>query len=131
MDQSLRVISQQERMEVWAERIMACRNSGMSVRAWCLDNGLNEKSYFYWQRKLFHTLSQQRVQSTTFAEVTPKMVSGGSVAVSLQINDIGVALHNGADSDTVEAVLPQYHSPKLFWHLPSCRTAGQGTVQDH
>lgn len=105
MDQSLRVISQQERMEVWTGRIMACRSSGMSVRAWCLDNGVNEKTYFYWQRKLFHALSEQQVQSTTFAEVTPKVVSGGSVAVSLQINDIGVAVHNGADSVTVEAVL--------------------------
>lgn len=42
MEQSLQVMSKQERLENWTARIMACRSSGMTVRAWCQENGLSE-----------------------------------------------------------------------------------------
>lgn len=48
MEQSLQVMSSQERLENWTTRIMACRSSGMTVRAWCRKNGLSEKTYYYW-----------------------------------------------------------------------------------
>ena len=53
MEQSLQVMSKQERLENWTTRIMACRSSGMTVRAWCRENGLSEKTYYDWQRRLF------------------------------------------------------------------------------
>ena len=53
MEQSLQVMSKQERLENWTARITACRSSGMTVRAWCQENGLSEKTYYYWQRRLF------------------------------------------------------------------------------
>ena len=72
MEQSLQVMSKQDRLENWTARIMACRSSGMTVRAWCRENGLSEKTYYYWQRRLFQALSeQQTVHQTAFAEVTP------------------------------------------------------------
>ena len=44
MEQSLQVMSKQERLENWTPRIMACRSSGMTVRAWCQENGLSGRS---------------------------------------------------------------------------------------
>ena len=58
VEQSLQVMSKQERLANWAARIMACRGSGMTVRAWCQENGISEKTYYYWQRRLFQTLSE-------------------------------------------------------------------------
>ena len=105
MKQSLQVMSKQERLENWTTRIMACRSSGMTVRAWCRENGLSEKTYYYWQRRLFQTLSeQQTVYKTAFAEVTPPVCSG-NVAVSVRISEVEANIHNGADSATVEMVL--------------------------
>ena len=46
MEQSLQVMSKQERLENWTARIMACRSSGMTVRAWCHKNELSEKTYY-------------------------------------------------------------------------------------
>ena len=43
MEQSLQVISRQERLEKWTSRIMACRSSGMTIRALCRGNQLPEK----------------------------------------------------------------------------------------
>ena len=107
MEQSLQVMSKQERLENWTARIMACRSSGMTVRAWCQENGLSEKTYYYWQRRLFQTLSEQQVaHETAFAEVTPPQpVCSGNVAVSVRISGVEANIHNGADSATVETVL--------------------------
>ena len=105
MEQSLQVMSRQERLENWTTRIMACRSSGMTVRAWCRENGLSEKTYYYWQRRLFQVLSeQQAVHQTAFAEVTPPVCSG-SVAVTVRIAGAEADIHSGADAATVETVL--------------------------
>ena len=105
MEQSLQVMSSQERLENWTTRIMACRSSGMTVRAWCRENGLSEKTYYYWQRRLFQTLSeQQKVHKTAFAEVTPPVCSG-NVAVTVRIAGAVADIHPGADAATVETVL--------------------------
>lgn len=47
MEQSLQVMSKQESLENWRARIMACRSSGMTVRAWCQENGLSGKTHYY------------------------------------------------------------------------------------
>mgnify|MGYP002405360669 FL=1 len=105
MEQSLQVMSKQERLENWTTRIMACRSSGMTVRAWCRENGLSEKTYYYWQRRLFQALSEQQVShKTAFAEVTPPVCSG-SVAVTVRIDGAVADIHPGADAATVETVL--------------------------
>ena len=105
MEQSLQVMSKRERLENWTTRIMACRSSGMTVRAWCRENGLSEKTYYYWQRRLFQTLSeQQAAHETAFAEVTPPVCSG-SVAVTVRIAGAVADIHPGADAATVETVL--------------------------
>ena len=105
MEQSLQVMSSQERLENWTTRIMACRSSGMTVRAWCRENGLSEKTYYYWQRRLFQTLSEQKtVYKTAFAEVTPPVCSG-NVAVTVRIAGAVADIHPGADAATVETVL--------------------------
>lgn len=107
MEQSLQVMSRQERLASWSERIMACRNSGMSVRRWCQENSVAEKTYYYWQRRLFETLSRQQERVTpAFAEVTPaQSVRSGNVAVTVRIAGAEADICNGADAATIEAVL--------------------------
>ena len=106
MEQSLQVMSKQERLENWTARIMACRSRGTTVRAWCQENGLSEKTYYYWQRRLFQTLSEQQgAHKTAFAEVTPPQpVCSGNVAVTVRISRVEADIHNGADASTVETV---------------------------
>ena len=109
MEQSLQVMSKQERLENWTTRIMACRSSGMTVRAWCRENGLSEKTYYYWQKRLFQTLSeqQQAIQQPAFAEITPapNVRPSCGVAVTVRISGVEAEIYNGADAVTVETVL--------------------------
>jgi hypothetical protein len=52
----------------WGTRIEECRQSGLSVKAWCLQNGLKNTSYHYWANK-FKIKEQQETRDNTFAEV--------------------------------------------------------------
>jgi hypothetical protein len=36
----------------WAEIVMNCNTSGISKTAWCRENNVSLKSFFYWQHKL-------------------------------------------------------------------------------
>ena len=38
------------RMNEWRQLIHERQQSGRSVRAWCLQNGIRENSYYYWLR---------------------------------------------------------------------------------
>ena len=109
VEQSLQVMSKQERLANWAARIMACRGSGMTVRAWCQESGLSEKTYYYWQRRLFQTLSEQQqvIQQPAFAEITPtpNVRPSSGVAVTIRIPGVEAEIYNGADAATVETVL--------------------------
>lgn len=108
MEQGLQVMSRQERLADWSERIVACRNSGMSVRRWCQEHGVAEKTYYYWQRRLFEALSRKQQEGVTpaFAEVTPaQSVRSGNVAVTVRIAGAEADICNGADAATVETVL--------------------------
>ncbi|MGN1027823.1 MAG: IS66 family insertion sequence element accessory protein TnpA, partial [Faecousia sp.] len=37
-------------MNEWRQLIHERQQSGQSVRAWCLQNGIRENSYYYWLR---------------------------------------------------------------------------------
>ena len=40
------------RAQAWLERIRNQLSSGMSVRDWCQGNGINEKTFYHWRKKL-------------------------------------------------------------------------------
>jgi len=62
-------ITHEMRLMKWTPIIRECRNSGMAVRAWCLENNVNEKQFYYWQRRVrgevFDTLKKTESQSQT------------------------------------------------------------------
>lgn len=44
--------TQQIRLGQWAEIIKECNESPLTNREWCIQNGIDEKQYYYWQRKV-------------------------------------------------------------------------------
>ena len=103
MSKSLSVVNQQRKLSEWAKRVTACRSSGQSVKTWCRENGVSEQTYYKWQRRLYELAQNQ--QENRFAEITPQAKNRSDIAVTVQIGDVEMAIHNGADAATVEAVL--------------------------
>ena len=104
MSKDLQTLNSQNKLALWADRISECRNSGLSVKAWCKENGICEQTYYKWQRRLFEMAKVQ--QEVQFAEVTPiRPVRMGNVAVTVRIAGTEADIHIGADASTVEMVL--------------------------
>lgn len=53
----------------WTPIITECKNSGMTVRAWCHKNDVNERQFYYWQRQireeLFPTIMDKNLVTVT------------------------------------------------------------------
>jgi len=103
MEQRLQTLNANQRAVVWAERITACRSSELSVRAWCRENQLSEKTYYYWQRRLFKLTTEQQ---PSFAELTPAIVRNRpDLAAKVWIGGSEAEIYNGADAGTIEVIL--------------------------
>ena len=45
-------ITHEMRSANWAGLIQECLSSGLSKKEWCLQNHVNEKSFYYWKCKI-------------------------------------------------------------------------------
>ena len=111
MEQRLQKINATQRVQIWAERIAECRGSGLSVREWCRDNEISEKTYYYWQKKLY----QQMVctaEQVSFAEI-PRAVQTdrcGEVTAKISMPGASVEIYPGADAETIRGIIEALRS---------------------
>lgn len=104
MNSGLQAYNEQNKLAQWAQTVAQCRDSGLSVRQWCQEHGVNVSSYYKWQRKVYAAVQAQ--QEKRFVEVTPTQpVAVRSVSVTIRIAGAEADIHNGADAATVETVL--------------------------
>ena len=110
MSTELQELNGQNKLALWAARISECRNSGLSVKNWCKENGVGEQTYYKWQSRVFALANAQH--ESQFAEVTPAMTDSGTRQPAITVHGAGVCadIHNGADPATVEDV---FHILKL------------------
>lgn len=103
MEKSLRKLNQRERHKLWSERVAACRSSGISVRQWCRENGISEKTYYYWQHRLFES-ARAVSDMPEFAEVIIPDAHSTGVAAVVCTDAFRLEIQNGADASTLQAV---------------------------
>ena len=60
----MRQLTQEVRLRHWAEQMHNRGISGLSIREWCRQQGIAEKTYYYWQRKLRAAAAEQLAQKT-------------------------------------------------------------------
>lgn len=103
--ESLQRVNRQQRLAEWSRRVEACRSSGLTEVQWCQENGIAVSTYFSWQRKVFQALKE--VQKITFAEVPVLEYSqpSGHVVASLEISGVQIQVYEGADTNTLQALL--------------------------
>ncbi len=109
-------------IQKWSKLIEECKNSGKSVRSWCLQNDINHSQYFYWQRKICKeitkscdkkevaTVDKMAVENTIFAEVRlseePVYVETiNDVAISMYVNNNPIQIYNNASEDILRRTL--------------------------
>ena len=108
----LQKTKRQIKPEQWRGQIYECRNSGLTVKSWCEQNQINMQTCYRWQKKVWETGAQSAAISpvvsggTTFAEYRPPAYASASgTAAMLHIGQVRLEIQNGADEQTIEAVI--------------------------
>ena len=93
-------------LQLWRGRVMECRNSGKSVAVWCKENGINIKTYYYWQKQVWdHEINSMAPDQpglpspVQFAEISVPAgaISGGDPDIVLHQGSWTVEIRNSVD----------------------------------
>lgn len=117
-------ITHQVRCEQWTSIINECLASGMNKTAWCRENGISEKQFFYWQRILrkeaYIGMDPQKgelstVPKTAFVECTPPApekvpVSDFRPDVVIRSGNLTVEISNTVSSDLLSMLGGLFHA---------------------
>ncbi|MDD2495681.1 MAG: IS66 family insertion sequence element accessory protein TnpB [Tissierellia bacterium] len=109
---NMKKISHEMNLQKWTQIVEECRNSGKTVVKWCDENDINIKTYYYWQRKVLKavcnelSIANNNVEtSPAFAEVILPGMRKSEVAITLNLNNISLQIHNGANESVISQTL--------------------------
>ena len=88
------------RKQQWAQIIRECQSSGLSNREYCRQQGISEKTYYYWLRKLRSAAAEGIPQ---IVEVEPPSIAEDKVYIRFRGAEL--ALPAGTDVEAIAAVL--------------------------
>ena len=110
------VVKSQLKLQVWAAMVSECRQSGMTVEAWCKSQNLSSKTYYYRLKKVREAalvnLAPVQLSETgdasnpCFKKLEVKApVQSALPAITVHLPYATVEVTNDASQRTVEAVL--------------------------
>ena len=87
-------------MQEWQQRVLDCQNSGMSVKAWCQQNGISTGSYYFHLRKIRESVLEE---NQIIPLEPPKPVS--STGIRIESAGITITLPETVTPEQLAAVL--------------------------
>ena len=109
---NMKKISHEMNLKRWSQIVEECRSSGQTAVKWCAENNINIKTYYYWQRKVCNAVCNELAitnnnieKSPAFAEVMLPGIRSSEVAITLNLNNISLKIHNGADESVIAQTL--------------------------
>jgi hypothetical protein len=108
-------LKHQAKAEVWRERIVNCRGSGMTVREWCRENQVCVTTYYRWEREILGRKPEDVSQSQQMDPVMPVFATlpapqeeisakKGPVA-TVRIGGASVDIYSNTDNGLVTALI--------------------------
>ena len=87
------------RKQQWTQIIRECQSSGLSKKEYCRQQGISEKTYYYWLRKLRSKAAEGIPQ---IVEVEPPAMED---KVYIRFRGAELTLPAGTDVEAIAAVL--------------------------
>lgn len=87
-------------LQEWQQRVLDCQNSGMSVKAWCQQNGISTGSYYFHLRKIRESVLEE---NQIIPLEPPKPVS--STGIRIESAGITITLPETVTPEQLTAVL--------------------------
>ena len=86
-------------LQEWKKQIKAQQESGITVTAYCAQNGINIKTYYYRLRKV----REQCLESKPV--IVPVAVSRATKDIRIEKNDLQISLSADISADTLLALV--------------------------
>jgi transposase-like protein len=117
LELEIREVTHNYRLSKWTEIIRECRSSGQTVVSWCSEHNINEKSYYYWLKRV-RTAACEALPATNpksnsivpieITSLSPRSKTvdrRASADITLNFGSITLELHNTASSALIENTL--------------------------
>ena len=91
------------RAQQWAILIQECKASGMSNKEFCIQRGVSEKSFYYWQKKLRTKLLE--AAAPQLAQLDPLPAPAPKELLQISFRGSELKLPAEVDMDAVSALL--------------------------
>ena len=106
-------ITHEIRLSRWAAIVEECARSGMPKTKWCMENEVDVKQFYYWQRRVreevYNEITTKALPATTFAELqVPSLhntVSSPGAGATVRINDITIEISNNCSMELLQTIL--------------------------
>lgn len=109
-------VKRQYRLTQWIEIVRQCRSSGQTVSAWCAENNINPKRYYYWLRCVREAACEALPMSgSNDSSIVPVAmpgsllktdpvapnIAGAPAPLILRLGTATIELHNGASPELI------------------------------
>lgn len=112
-------VTQNYRLNKWAQIISECRSSGKTVSEWCDENNINKSSYFYWLRKVraaaCESLPALQAENNSFVPISfplsqvkeeeLPLVDSQQPSIVVRMDSVSLEIHNTASQNLIENTL--------------------------
>ena len=92
---TLATVKQEVRLQEWSAQVEAQQASGLTVRQWCIENGVNPKTYYYHLKKV----REQFLNSSP--AIVPLNVPQQSADIRIEKNGLQISLPANISPDTL------------------------------
>ena len=98
------------KLRQWADMVRDCKASGLTVRAWCKEQGLNKKTYYYRRKQVMRALEQMEPGNLSrpvrFTELQmTKEPDRPETAAVIECGNVRVAITNRAQMSLLQSLL--------------------------
>ena len=93
-------VREEYRLQQWGQIVQQCRESGMSNRDFCRQNGITEKTYYYWLRKL--RMAGASKESPRLVEL--ERPDSARDRIHIRFRDAEMPLPSGAGAGVITAI---------------------------
>ena len=103
MDQLTREV----RYSKWAEIIMAANNSGLSRAEYCRQNGIDNKSFFYYQRRIrqgLYDIAQAERSQLVELPISERQKTLSGVVAVIHAGNISIEIADGISESTLMSI---------------------------
>lgn len=105
------------RLAQWTSRIREYFASGLTVKSWCAEKGINESIYYYWLRRVRAAACEALVPKEDHVQIVPVNLSNDAnvlvpprtempvSAITIRFGTVTVEVQNSASVSLIENTL--------------------------